>query len=1490
MPGSVVDVKINIAGPSTANAGDPFTYTVVIGNNALPDADGAPFSIALPSGAVEVGSSCSASDGAACPAVMTTSNTSVSGLVQSLPHLGVVTITVTGRFGVPSPTTVTAAAQVEPPEGTTDSDTSSNTSSVSTAMNNTTDLQTTKSQSVGTIAPGSPVTYTVTFTNVGPAAADGASIVDRIYQDTGLFASYTLHVISCTTTGGLTCQGVHADGVLADNGRVVSAQPSFFPANSSMTVIYTLDPVLAVSPPCGQLTTTLRNSAETSLPFGMQDTNGQNDFASTQATSPGPGACPEADLQVVKTQSADTIAPGSPVTYTATITNAGPSDADGAYLSDSIYVDSNLFSAMTLHVVSCTTTGGMTCPTLRPDGPISTIGPIFSGNVASFPANSSFELVYTLDPVANPNPRCGPLVTNVYNQLYADTPDGIADPNRSDNAVTTIATAPGPGACPAADLQSTKTQSSNTITPGSPITYTATFTNAGPTAADGAYVSDHIFIDSSLFSSLNLHVISCTATGGMTCPEFHADGSLGTNGYLFSITADSFPANSGFTVVYTIDPVLAAIQGCPSSVTTLYSSSYMDVPEGIRDPDFSNNSGSVTATAICADIAVNKSVTPSSAQAGDPVSYAIQVSNSASTAVHSSAFADPLPSGFIYGAASCTANSGASTCGAVNYDPGSRTVTSTIPTIGPNLDFVTITITGTAGTTPNTYVNAATVLPTPGPDVFLDPNLASNTSNVSLQVFNTSSTIVVTKNLTGLPAGGVPVPLTFTGTITCGTQGAKPWSATIPAGQTTAVASPVAFFDGESCTIQEDPSPELPDGFAYAGPAVIAPTAIPVLGPSATEQVVSTSALTPVAALSLVKTVDRSIATAGDILNYSFQVTNGSLVDVADLSVSEVSFSGSGSAPTVTCPTTTVASHASVTCSASYVVTADDVVAGSIVNVARATGTPASGPVPVSNDASVTVAAVEPPAISVVKSASPLTVTAAGQIITYSFDVTNTGGTSLTGIVIGENRFSGTGPVPSPSCPSDTLAAGASQTCSATYVVTQADMDAGSISNAAVTSGTAPDGFANPVSPESEVSVTAQASPSLSLVKSVAGDDLEHLVSGSTVTYSFVVTNSGNVTVSAVQITEQTFTGFGTVPDASCPDVAMAPGQQTVCQASYVIAPADVVGGSIQNTAVATGISANGPDPTSDPSSVTLPQTPEPSLTLEKTASLPSGSAAGASIDYSFLIVNTGNVNLAQVAVVEGAFTGSGTIPGVTCPDVSVQLLPGQSRVCSSSYVITDADVRQGSISNTATATGEPGGVLGTATSDPSTAEVQLGSAPGTGALGLTKSAEPDDVNANGVTDPGDTVRWTLVVTNIGDVDLTGITVDDPTAGAISCRSQSVAVGASVTCTSASIVITQADADRGVITNTAVAHGVDPSGAAIASPSATASLAVSHSPSHVPTPPSSAPPSNGAPYNGNGLPGTGTDAAQLFWISLAVFVFGMGLAVAATRRRGGVTR
>ncbi|WP_051837505.1 DUF7507 domain-containing protein [Streptomyces sp. NRRL WC-3742] len=587
----------------------------------------------------------------------------------------------------------------------------------------------------------------------------------------------------------------------------------------------------------------------------------------------------------------------------------------------------------------------------------------------------------------------------------------------------------------------------------------------------------------------------------------------------------------------------------------------------------------------------------------------------------------------------------------------------------------------------------------------------------------------------------------------------------------------------------------------------------------------------PNPAISMVKSAqEKSYAKAGDVLHYAFEVTNTGNVTLANVTVSETEFSGTGTKPTVTCPDAakSLAPGAKVTCTASYAVTQADVDTGKVTNAATASGTPPSGPPPVSPPSRVEVPSPPNPAIAVVKSAQEKSYAKAGDVLHFEFLVTNTGNVTLTKVEVNETSFSGTGPQPKVSCPdaAKSLAPGGKVTCTATYTVTQADVDAGKITNAATATGTPPSG-PPPVSPPSTVEVPSPPSPGISMVKSA--QEKSYAKAGDVLHYAFVLTNTGNVTLANVTVNETEFSGTGTKPTVTCPEAAksMAPGANVTCTASYTITQADMDAGKVTNAATGTGTPPSGPPPVSPPSRVEVPGVPSPGITVVKSVQEKQFTGPGQVLHYDFVVTNTGNVTLANVTVNETEFSGTGTKPTVTCPDAAKSMAPGAGVTCTATYSVTQADIDAGRLTNAATSTGTPPSGP-PPVSPPSRVDVP---SPPNPAISVVKSAQEKSYAK-----AGDVLHYEFVVTNTGNVTLTDVAVNETSFSgtgpkpSVACpeAAKSLAPGAKVTCT-ATYTVTQADVDAGKLTNAATSTGNPPSGPPPVSPP---------SETEVPSPPS----------------------------------------------------
>ncbi|WP_280759079.1 DUF7507 domain-containing protein [Prescottella agglutinans] len=565
----------------------------------------------------------------------------------------------------------------------------------------------------------------------------------------------------------------------------------------------------------------------------------------------------------------------------------------------------------------------------------------------------------------------------------------------------------------------------------------------------------------------------------------------------------------------------------------------------------------------------------------------------------------------------------------------------------------------------------------------------------------------------------------------------------------------------------------------------------------------------------------------GQTIKYSFKITNTGNVTLKNVTAKEGTFTGADKdkLSKISCPETAaaLAPNADVTCTAEYTLTQADIDKGWIENTATATGTPPGKDKPIESDPDTEKVEGNPAkSLSIVKDASPSSTETykVGQEIEYTFLIKNTGDVTLTGVHVNEVDFSGDkSKLSDVNCPADakSLAPAASVKCTATYTLTQADIDAGKLKNIASAEGTPPGGGEPVKSDPDDKTLSGEPKPAISLEKTASPSEADQFVVDQVITYTFTITNTGNVTLKDVHPNEGDFTGDKSkLSGFNCPNgsKSLAPNESVECTATYTLTQADVDRGTLDNIATATGTPQTGDPVESKPAEAKLTGDQKPNLKIVKTAS-PKGAETfkvGQEITYTFDITNTGNQTLTNVKVAEGRFSGSGKIHDLSCPDDSKSMVPGAKVTCSAKYTITQEDVNEGKLDNVATATGTPPGTE-TPIESPQDEENLTGD-PKSG-LELVKTAEPTaNVKA------GETVTYTFAITNTGDQTLTDITVNEVkdsftgsgTLSEVKCpdEAKSLDPGKSVTC-EAKYEFTSEDVKAGSVHNVATVTGTQPS-------------------------------------------------------------------------------
>jgi LPXTG-site transpeptidase (sortase) family protein len=368
------------------------------------------------------------------------------------------------------------------------------------------------------------------------------------------------------------------------------------------------------------------------------------------------------------------------------------------------------------------------------------------------------------------------------------------------------------------------------------------------------------------------------------------------------------------------------------------------------------------------------------------------------------------------------------------------------------------------------------------------------------------------------------------------------------------------------------------------------------------------------------------------------------------------------------------------------------------------------------------------PALDVTKSETSAGPYGVGDTITYDIVVENTGNVTLTGVTVSDPVA--TVGACAPVQPS-TLAPGATMTCAASYVVTQADIDAGSFTNTA----TADSGETGPDTDSETVTFTQTAALDVTKSETSAGP----YGVGDTITYDIVVENTGDVTLTGVTASDPVATVGACTPAQPS---SLTPGATMTCAASYVVTQADVDAGSFTNTATADS-AETGPD--TDDETVTFTQMAALEIVKEVGTS-PAGPWIDTSITvdvgddvyYRITVENTGNVTLTGILVSDPDVDTS----GCTWTD---PLGVGLSTSCVVGPVVAVA----GTNTNTATADSVEAGP------ESDGAEYQTTGVNVTDPA-VVKTGDPATAAV------GDTVVFTLVITNEGTVTATNVRVVDP--------------------------------------------------------------------------------------------------------------------------------
>jgi uncharacterized repeat protein (TIGR01451 family)/LPXTG-motif cell wall-anchored protein len=329
--------------------------------------------------------------------------------------------------------------------------------------------------------------------------------------------------------------------------------------------------------------------------------------------------------------------------------------------------------------------------------------------------------------------------------------------------------------------------------------------------------------------------------------------------------------------------------------------------------------------------------------------------------------------------------------------------------------------------------------------------------------------------------------------------------------------------------------------------------------------------------------------------------------------------------------------------------------------------------------------------------------------------------------------------------------------------------------------------------------------PSITVAKSV---DPNEAKVGDQVTYTYVVTNTGNVTLTRINLTDDK---LGDI-DLDEGETTLEPGESFTKTVLWTVAlgPAPMVlqennkpDDTITNTATVTGYYGKISVSHQDTAELRIideseEPDPDPSITVAKSVD-PNEAKVGDQVTYTYVVTNTGNVTLTRINLTDDK------LGDIDLEEGETTLEPGESFTKTVLWtvalgpvpmVLQENNEPDDTITNTATVTGYYGEI---SVSHQDTAELRIieeSGEPQEPWLKLTKTVSPTRIRVGG------TVKYTYTIKNNNDVEITGLTLFDDKLGEIELDTTVIAPGEIVTAE-----VEYKTKSVGVLKNTAIVEG-----------------------------------------------------------------------------------
>jgi uncharacterized repeat protein (TIGR01451 family) len=456
------------------------------------------------------------------------------------------------------------------------------------------------------VVAGDTITYTLPVASKGPS--DAANVTLTNVMPAGVTAT-----AATVTTGTGTCT----------LGAPVSCALGTLAAGSTavVTITATVDPAAT-----GTLTDTA--TVTTTDPLQTQETASASEHTSVTAT---------AGLSASTVASSDQVAAGEALNYTISVTNMGPSDATGVALSDPLPAGYVATSATADNGAACVIAGGsLTCAdlgTLTVNGKVTVtlLGAVDDGQPAGTMTNTA---------------------------TFTDAEGGSAVGIEQTTIIVD------------ADVTVTKTSPLTSVVAGSPVTWTISVHNAGP--------SDAVNVPVTELPSADVKIGTLSTSAG-TCDQVT---------HICTITNITDNTTADIQVTGTADP---------DATGTLTNCAAYKSPDGAAE----DSTGCVDlTTSQLATLTLTKTSDPATAIAGQRVTYHLTAGDDGPSTATNTVVTDTLPAGLTFdpggSSTGCTATGQAVSCPVGLLDPGDTLAVTVVATLDPAAPGGTVTNTATA--------------------------------------------------------------------------------------------------------------------------------------------------------------------------------------------------------------------------------------------------------------------------------------------------------------------------------------------------------------------------------------------------------------------------------------------------------------------------------------------------------------------------------------------------------------------------------------------------------------------------------------------------------------------------------------------------------------------------------------------------------------------------------------------------------------------------